>query len=405
MHADAALSLLIIALGAFAIPPLCGRIGIPAAVGEILFGVLVGPHALGWMTPDEFTTFLAEFGFAFLMFLAGLELEFHRIEREGLRGLVLGGLSALLFFPVAAALTTWLGLPPYVLLAFGAVSVGILLATLNETGHTRTGFGQTLIIVGSLAEFFTIVLLTGFSLYYRVGLTTQLALEMGKLGLILVIAYLLLVVLRTLIWWFPGSFARIVATSDPSEIGVRSGMAIMLVFVALALMMGVESILGSFIAGALFSFVFREKGILHTKMSSIGFGFFVPIFFIWVGSEFELSAVLRLEMLPLLGLFFAASLVTKMAVSLTLLLHGFSLRQAVAAGILYGAPLTMLVVIARIGREVQVLPEATAGALVLLAIVTSILCPWLFRVVAGRPGGSGTQSLERPRPPARAAAR
>ena len=84
MHAHDAISLLIIALGAFLIPLLAGRIGIPAAVGEILFGLLFGPALVGWIEPSEFTTFLAEFGFAFLMFLVGLELDFARIERQGL---------------------------------------------------------------------------------------------------------------------------------------------------------------------------------------------------------------------------------------------------------------------------------------------------------------------------------
>ena len=97
MHSHEAISLVIFALGAFAIPPLSGRVGIPAAVGEILFGVLVGPHLLGWFEPNEFTSFLAEFGFAFLMFLVGLELDFTRIEREGLRGIGTAALISFLF--------------------------------------------------------------------------------------------------------------------------------------------------------------------------------------------------------------------------------------------------------------------------------------------------------------------
>ena len=87
MHAQDAVSLLIIALGAFAIPLISGRIGIPFAVGEIIFGIIIGPHVLGLIHENTFTTFLAEFGFAFLMFLVGLELQFSRIEREGVNSL------------------------------------------------------------------------------------------------------------------------------------------------------------------------------------------------------------------------------------------------------------------------------------------------------------------------------
>jgi Kef-type K+ transport system membrane component KefB len=125
--------------------------------------------------------------------------------------------------------------------------------------------------------------------------------------------------------------------------------------------------------------VFREKGILETKLTSLGFGFFVPIFFITVGTEFNLPAVLRIDILPLLVLFVVGSLLTKTAASLPLLARGLTLRETVGAGLLLGTPLTLLVVIARLGLEVEVIDDRTAGAIVLLAIGTSIALPWLFR--------------------------
>ena len=383
MHAHDAVSLLIIGLGAFTIPLISGRIGIPAAVGEILFGVLVGPHVLGLMHADDYITFLAEFGFAFLMFLVGLELEFGRIEREGLGGLASASAIAALIFVVAYGVTRLFGLPTFLFLAFGAMSVGLLLVTLAETGMNRTRAGQTLIFVGSLGEFLTIVLVTAFSLYYEYGLGRHLAIEMAKLGAILLVAYVVLVILRTWIWWRPAAFARVVAARDPSEIGVRAGMATMLVFVAFAALMGIEAILGAFVAGALFSFVFREKGSLQTKMSSIGFGFFVPIFFIWVGTEFDLSAVRGVDTWSMLGLLLAATVLTKGLGAAPLLARGFGLRVTAGAALMLAAPLTLLVVIARIGLEVGVIDERTSSALVLLAIVTGVVCPWLFRLLMG----------------------
>ncbi len=383
MGTDSALSLLVIALGAFAIPLVSGRIGIPAAVGEILFGVAVGPAALGLLTPSPFTTFLAEFGFAFLMFLAGLELDFTRIERQG-RGAVLRALLvATLINVVALLLTLTFGLPVYLFVAFGAVSVGILLVTLAETGRGRTGAGQALILAGSVGEFLTIILLTGFAFYERFGLGGRLALEMAKLLVIMVAAYLALVILRTLIWWFPRRFARLVVTHDPSEVGVRAGMALMLAFVALASLMGVKSILGAFVAGALFSAVFREKGILETKLSSVGFGFFVPIFFIEVGAQFQLTAMTQGSVLATLALFFGLSVVAKAVGAIPLALSPYGLRDGLGASLLLGAPLTLLVVIARIGEDAKLIDATQAGALVLLAMASSVLFPlgyrWLYR--------------------------
>ena len=371
-------------MGAFVIPPLCARIRIPAAVGEIIFGILAGPYVLGWIELNEFTTFLAEFGFAFLMFLVGLEMDFTRIEREGLRGVFSGlGVTAL-FFIVPLFLTAILELPLFLFLAFSAVSLGILMVTLNEVGMTRSDVGQVMIYVGSFGEFATIILLTAFGFYYRFGIGWQLVEEMGKLALIFIMAYTLLVVLRTLIWWWPNAFSRVVAAKDPSEIGVRAGMATMLVFVALASMMEVEAILGAFVAGALFSFVFREKKVLETKMASLGFGFFVPIFFIWVGAKFNLPSVMHLDILPMLSLFLGISVFSKMVASLPLLARGMGTREVIGSALLFSTPLTMLVVIARIGEEVGVIDQETAAALVLLAIVSSVLLPWLFRIIMRR---------------------
>lgn len=381
MHAHDAVSLLIIALGAFAIPLISGRIGIPFAVGEILFGIIIGPHVLGLIHENAFTTFLAEFGFAFLMFLVGLELQFSRIEREGIEGLAIGASVSILIFIVSLGLTLVLGMPLYLFLVFGAVSVGILLVSLADLGMTKTTPGQAMIFAGSVGEFLTIILLTAFGLYYKYGLSWHLLIEMAKLGVIFVAAYVVLVILRTLIWWRPESFARVVATRDPSEIGVRAGMATMLIFVALASLMDIETILGAFIAGALFSFVFREKGILETKLTSLGFGFFVPIFFIHVGTEFNLSAVMRLDILPLLGLFFLCSFLTKLVASLPLMARGLTFRETLGASLLLSTPLTLLVVIARLGLEVNVIDDRISGAIVLLAIGTSIILPWFFRLL------------------------
>jgi Kef-type K+ transport system membrane component KefB len=377
-----ALSLLVFALGAFTIPMLCRRIGLPAAVGEILFGIAVGPHLLGWLEPSGFTSFLSEFGLAFLMFLAGLELDFPRLESQSRRRLAIGGSVPLLLFALALGATVLLGLPPFMALILGAVSLGIPLATLRELKMLRSAVGQNAIFVGSLAEFLTIVLLTGFEMYVRIGLSGLLLEEMSKLALVFFAAYALLVVLRTALWWWPHGFARLVAEHDPSEAAVRASMAMMLVFVALASLMGVESILGAFIAGALVAFVVRDKHVLEAKMSSLGFGFFVPLFFISVGANFDVRLVTELSVLPAVALLFAASLGCKLLGSLPLVGAGMRLREVAAMGLLLSAPLSLLVVIANVGVHAHVIDEATAAAVVLLAIVSAVISPWLFRALA-----------------------
>ena len=116
MHVHDAVSLLLLALGAFAIPLGAGRIGIPGAVGEIIYGIIIGPHLLGLVYKDKLTTFLGELGFALLMFIVGLEIDFAHIERQKRRslvvGAVIGGLTWSAIGPKDATLDTPFAVDP-----------------------------------------------------------------------------------------------------------------------------------------------------------------------------------------------------------------------------------------------------------------------------------------------------
>jgi Kef-type K+ transport system membrane component KefB len=165
---DQAGTLLLIALGAFIVPLLSGRIGIPAAVGEIVFGILVGRYVLQNVSDTgEFFNVLSEFGFAFLMFLAGLELDFATLERRGKRPVVISGIIAVSTITLAFVAAVYvIGLSAFFGIVLGAMSIGLVLVSLRETGEVRSDFGQTVILVGSIGEFLTIITLT---LYTIVG--------------------------------------------------------------------------------------------------------------------------------------------------------------------------------------------------------------------------------------------
>jgi Kef-type K+ transport system membrane component KefB len=176
-----------------------------------------------------------------------------------------------------------------------------------------------------------------------------------------------------------------VREEDPSELGVRFGFVLMLGLAALAAWVGLEAILGAFLAGLLFSYVFRETGVLETKLVALGQGFFVPIFFINVGVTFEwaeLGDVAALgRTLIVLGV---ASLIAKLLPSALLLLLGLRLRVVVAGAFLLATPLTLLVAIAALGREMDVIDASTSAAVILLAIVTGVVFPTLFKLLAPR---------------------
>ncbi len=379
MDPSQAVTLLVISLGAFVVPLLSGRIGIPAAVGEIVFGILAGPYVLHIVSETEFFGFIAEFGFAFLMFLAGLELDFANLERRGGRLILLSSGVAVLTLGLAFFAANLMGWSPFFGIVLGAMSIGIVLISLRETGVARTDFGQTVIVVGTAGEFLTIVIATFYNILHEFGFGLTFVSEVARLAAVFALAWLVLKTLRLLVWWYPRGFARMIEIEDPSEVGVRAGLALMIAFVAVSELLGMEAILGAFLAGALFSFVFREKGILETKLAGIGQGFFIPVFFIHVGVAFNLAALSNPEIYPLLAKILALSLLVKGLASIALVASRFGPRQIVAASLLLATPLTLLVAIATLGLEMGVLTELESATVILMAVLSGLVFPTIYK--------------------------
>ena len=392
--ADQAGTLLLIALGAFIVPILSGRIGIPAAVGEIVFGILVGPHVIRIVSETGgFFEFLADFGFAFLMFLAGLELDFANLERRGKHPLMVSGTIAVATITLGFLTAVYvMERSPFFGIVLGSMSIGLVLVSLRETGEARSNFGQTIILVGSIGEFLTIIIVTLYDIVFDVGLGLAFFGEALKLVAVFAIAYVVLKTLRLLVWWFPAQFSRMIDIEDPSEVGVRAGLALMIAFVAIAGLLGLEAILGAFLAGALFSFVFRETGILETKLAGIGYGFLIPVFFIHVGVEFDPGSLGSIDVYPLLARVLLLSLAVKAVASIPFFAMGFSVRQVAGASLLLATPLTMLVAIAEIGLNIGALTELDNATIILVAVLTGLLFPTAYKRLARKTVGGAVTS-------------
>jgi Kef-type K+ transport system membrane component KefB len=172
---------------------------------------------------------------------------------------------------------------------------------------------------------------------------------------------------------------------DPSEIGVRAGFGLMLSLAALAGWVGLEPIMGAFLAGTLFSFVFRGKGVLETKLSAVGQGFFVPLFFISVGLSLDLGALGDVDTVARALMFLAAaSLLAKLLPSFLLMFVGFRVREVTAAAFLLATPLTLLVAAASIGEQLGILDAGMSSTVVLFSILSGVAFPTTCKLLASR---------------------
>jgi Kef-type K+ transport system membrane component KefB len=377
----------LIGIGAFSLPIVARRIGLPAVVLEILFGLLIGPEVLNIVravsSDADFIGLLAELGLFLLMFLAGFEVDFERLERQG-AGPILFGLGIFGSILVAG----WFGfglIGPesvaqrvFLTLLTSAASLGIVVPALRATGRTTTRLGQVLLVTTVLAEFLSAASIVVFGVYQQEGFGLGL-LSVPALFAILVVAFL---VIRRLAWWYPERFERLFATEDPDEMGIRASLALLFVFVGISVALKIEPILGAFLAGAMFAFIFRDTGRLEERLSGFSYGFFIPVFFINVGVQFPLGELADVSVLTKALLLIAIAIGMKLIPSLLFVTRGLSVRESLAAGVLLSGQLSVIIALAELGVQLGVIDEGLEAGAILLVGVTAIGAPILFRVLA-----------------------
>ena len=375
--------LLTIAGFAFLIPILSGRIGVPAVVGEIICGILLG--ALGLSVEGEgqiIIDFLASFGLIFLMFLVGMEIDFSIIETRGPKSFIIGFFIFLFTIAISAYLTSRLGYFDsryqyqygiFSALLLSSSAVGLTVPTIKELGMLKTDYGQTILVSAFIADFATVLLITVYTLYLKEGLT----MEMLMIALVFILFFAVYQLGKLAIWHYPERLSAWFKSDQPSEIGVRASFALLLVFVALSEIANVEAVLGAFLAGVMLSLLFRGGTILEQKLYGIGYGFLIPIFFINVGMQFDMGALAKggIYLIPALII---VALAVKIVPSF-LLIVWYSVRESIAAGILLSSRLSLIIAMAAIGLELHLIDKAMESAIILLALITSIMCPTVFR--------------------------
>jgi Kef-type K+ transport system membrane component KefB len=394
-HGDTTLLMLLILLSISILGPVAAvRLRLPTAVILIVSGIFIGPAGLGVVTASGVIAFLSEFGFLVLMFMAGMEIDFEVIRAAGLRALLVPSLVVAGIFVIASIAVRVLGLSPTFGLAVSAMSVGLPLAVLKETRHDATALGRHVMLTASLGEFVCILAITGVELAIGEAVGWHTVVRILKVAALFAFCTLVIRWVRALVWWHPELFRRLIHHHDVAELGVRVGLVIMLVFVAMSALAGMEPILGAFLGGTLVGFVLRQKQVLEGKIAALGNGLFIPIFFVVVGVRFDVRALDLAAVRQALIIVGVAGL-AKLVPSLIFASRGTPLRTRLAAGCLLSAPLTLVVAIAAIGRQLHLIDGPAQACLILVAMVASVLFPTLFKLIA--PGSDADAAVAAPR--------
>jgi Kef-type K+ transport system membrane component KefB len=369
---------------------------VPTVIVEIILGYFIGRFLLGSIDHESFRIleYFALTGFIFLMFLGGLEIDVDQIlaslprsrltyvrfiKNPLLVGTAYFLLSIVLAIAGAYLLSTLINIPHiwYFSLIMVTTSVGIVLPVLKERGEIKNRYGQMIIIAAAIADILSIILFTFTAFIIKNGFQTELLYILG-LFIIFVVFYMLGNRFKNIQFLKNLSFQL---SHAASQIRIRGSILLIMLFVVIAQFIGEEAVLlGAFLIGLVLStMLHRERSVMLLKLDGMGYGFFIPIFFIMVGVEFDPSALMEFD--QSLIWFLVLLLITLFAVKFIPALlwrQLFGLKKAMAGGFLMSSRLSLIIAASAIGLEMGVITPGINASFIIMAIITCFISPVLF---------------------------
>jgi Kef-type K+ transport system membrane component KefB len=373
--------LLAVAVVAFAAPLLLGLLPwlrIPSVVIEILSGIVLGPSLLGWVHIDLAISVLSTLGLAFLLFLAGLEIDFEQLRGHSLRLASLGFAASIVLALMAGGGAFAVGLvkaPLLIAIIAVSTSLGLVVPVLKDASQAESPFGQLVIAGSSLADFGAVILL---SLFFSREASSGLTRAVLLVGFVVTLSVAGFTIVRA--ERVAGLSALLVRLQDTTaQIRIRGAVLLLLALTAIAARLGIEVLLASFMAGAVINLIDHDRQMTHPqfrlKLQALGYGFLIPVFFVASGIAFDLRALLAapsaLAKIPL----FLAMLLLVRGLPAALYSHEFGRRLAAAAGLLQATSLPFIVAAVQIGFALRLLQRSTGAAMIGAGLLSVVIFP------------------------------
>ncbi len=352
-----------------------GLANVPVVAIELGMGVLVGPSVAGLVTSDGIIDFLSRLGLAFLFFQAGFEFRLKTVGADALRlGLIAWSTSLAL----AAVIVTLLYLvgfvnaPVLIAIALSTTAFGILLPVLRQTTAGSDDLKRYVLGAAAVGEI-------GPLLLASVALAKDHRLDQLLITLLFLALSIGCVFLVARFRSEQTSSLILRRLADDEILPVRASLVLLLGFVYLANRFGIEIVIGAYAAGLAVAMLVHgtEAEVLEERLTMIGSGFFVPVFFIASGAELDLStlasnpwSIVRLAVFCLLFLFIRAA-------PLQLYRQALDKRDMPALALLTSVTLPLVVAIIYLGVRKGQISTENAAALVGAAVITVTVFPAL----------------------------
>jgi Kef-type K+ transport system membrane component KefB len=365
---------LVAAIAAITVAVTPKRMAPPVVVLELLLGILIGPEVLGLAHSSDFIDFFSNLGLGMLFYFAGYEIDFERIQGAPLKlGAIGWAISVALAYGIGGVLAA-AGIVVsflYTGSAMATTAIGTLIPILRDNDALKTRFGTYLLAAGGAGEFGPILLIT-------LVFSTESPLREASI-LLAFIALAIAVALGSVRLAWRGWPALEKTFEASSQLAVRVTVVLVFGLVLLASQLGLDVLLGGFVAGMITRAALKghELQVFESKLTAVGFGFFVPFFFVTSGLEFDLGALGTASAMAKLTLFFVLFLVVRGTPALLLYRNVLSATERRALAFFCATELPLVVAIATIAIDAGKMRPSTAAGLVGAAMLSTLVYPFI----------------------------
>ena len=336
---------------------------LPTTPIEIILGSIFG--YIGFLHNEHLFEIVAEFGFLYLMFIAGTEINLKNTMKTPpsiMRKVIL---YLIILYTFSIVISLYLNLGRIFMVLLPLISVG-LVATLSKE-YGKTPWLTLSMTAGGIGEVVSIGLLTLTSAALHSGFSLGLLKTIFALAIFLLFIFLLFRAVQLLFWWFPQVSTYLMPHEDNQEQDIRLSMGIFFLLVGAMLYLELELAFGAFLAGIFISTFFEHKYELPEKLASYGFGFLIPIFFIYIGSSFNLDA-LMIEGLITKAIIIALVMISMRVIASLVFIKQLGVIDSILMGLSHSMPLTLLIAMATLAYHANSIDKLHYYAFILAAL-------------------------------------
>ena len=358
---------------------------LPTTPIEMVLGSIFG--YIGFLHNEHLFDIVAEFGFLYLMFIAGTEINLKNTLKTPASMMKKITLYLIILYSFSIGISLYLGLSKIFIVLLPLISVG-LVATLSKE-YGKTPWLNVSMTAGGIGEVVSIGILTLTSAALESGFGFGLFKTIIALSLFLLFMFILFRAIELLFWWFPEVSTSLMPLEDTKEQDIRLSIGIFFLLVGAMLYLDLELAFGAFLAGIFIPTFFEHKHELPEKLASYGFGFLIPIFFIHIGSSFHLDA-LSIEGLISKAIFIALIMIVMRVVAALVFTKELGIKDSVLMGLSHSMPLTLLIAMATLAFNANSIDELHYYAFILAALFQVISVMIVIKLI----NNTKTQGVE-----------